>query len=103
NGDEQPEEIAELSGLAVIKAIHIEHERIRGTLARWRAAVAVDGLINLRGIVLETGGTKEAGGTGVANDWALVRELKDSGAFEGLPPIIAAGGLKPDTVAAVVR
>ena len=103
HGDEQPDEIAELSGLTVIKAVRIERDRIRGTLDRWRAALALDELRNLRGIVLETGGTKEAGGTGVANDWALVRELKDAGAFDELPSIIAAGGLRPETVAAVVR
>src|SRR3954462_14435252 len=40
NGDEQPDEIAELGGLAVIKAIRVDRERIRGTLDRWRAAVA---------------------------------------------------------------
>jgi phosphoribosylanthranilate isomerase len=103
HGDEQPDEIAELGGLTVIKAVRVERERIRGTLDRWRAAVAVDELRNVRGIVLETGGTKEAGGTGIANDWVLIRELKESGAFDGLPSIIAAGGLKPETVAAVVR
>ena len=52
---------------------------------------------------LETAATKAPGGTGVANDWSFVRELNSSGGFDNLPSIIAAGGLTPETVAAVVR
>ena len=44
-----------------------------------------------------------AGGSGVSNDWAAVRELQSSGKFDGLPPIIAAGGLKTENVADIVR
>jgi phosphoribosylanthranilate isomerase len=39
----------------------------------------------------------------VANDWAEVERARDLGAFEGLPPLIAAGGLTPETVGDVVR
>lgn len=56
----------------------------------------------LRGFVLESD-TKAVGGTGVENDWNAIAALQRDGAFGGLPPIIAAGGLRPDNVAAVVR
>jgi phosphoribosylanthranilate isomerase len=54
-------------------------------------------------IVLETAGTGLAGGSGVANDWALVRQHQSAGTFDGAPPIIAAGGLTPETVGEVIR
>ena len=44
----------------------------------------------------------QSGGTGVPNDWATVREHRAQGAFEGLPPVIAAAGLTPQTVGRVV-
>src|SRR5207302_1046749 len=56
----------------------------------------------LRGLILETAAAS-VGGTGVENDWALVMSLQREGAFNGLPPIIAAGGLRPDNVGRVVR
>ena len=58
---------------------------------------------NLKGFVLETSGTGQPGGTGVANDWAAVALHQSRGAFERLPPIIAAGGLTPESVGRVVR
>jgi len=57
----------------------------------------------LAGIVLETGATAVAGGSGVANDWTRIKQLQDKGAFTGLPPMIAAGGLDARSVKDVVR
>ena len=53
--------------------------------------------------MLETGGTGVPGGSGVANDWTLVKELQSRGEFDGLPRIMAAGGLTPQSVGQVVR
>ena len=103
HGNETPEDIAQLPHLAVIKAVRVDPRRFGETLGRWRDAVAAGGLANLKGLVLETAATAEAGGTGVANDWPAVREHQARGAFDGLPPIIAAGGLTPETVGLVVR
>ncbi len=102
NGHEPPERVADLRGLCVIKAMRVDAQ-FAETLATWRRATADIKLTNLRGIVLETGGTREAGGTGVANDWAAVQRHRDAGAFDGLPQLIAAGGLTPETVDEVVR
>lgn len=103
HGEESPDEVAELSGLTVIKAIRMERNKIASDLKRWKSAIEKLHLTHLAGFVLETASTAQPGGTGVANDWGLVRELQSRGEFEGLPPIIAAGGLKPGNVGAVVH
>lgn len=96
NGNESNQTIAALRGLTVIKALRVD-EDIRAKLAHLRDAE----LPNLAGIVLETPG--QVGGSGVANDWDFVAKLIDENAFEGLPPIIAAGGLTAASVVNVIR
>jgi phosphoribosylanthranilate isomerase len=39
----------------------------------------------------------------VANDWKTIHRLTKSGALDDLPPLIAAGGLTPETVGPVVH
>lgn len=103
HGDEPPEYVADLRQLAVIKAVRVDPKDFGASLDQWRAAVREHGLTNLKALVLETAGTAQAGGTGVANDWRTVREHQSRGGFDGLPPIIAAGGLTPQSVGPVVR
>jgi phosphoribosylanthranilate isomerase len=106
HGHETPEQVAGLAGLTVIKAVRVERDGFGDTLNSWRAAVGSHRLTNLRGLVLETpaaGADGAPGGTGVANDWATVRHHQQHGDFAGLPPVIAAGGLTPETVGTVVR
>ena len=102
NGEEAPEYVADLKQLAVIKAVRVD-ARFAQALDKWREATRTPGLTNLKGLVLETAGTGQAGGSGVANDWAAVRRHQSAGAFDRLPPVIAAGGLTPQTVETVVR
>jgi phosphoribosylanthranilate isomerase len=47
--------------------------------------------------------TEKGGGSGIENDWQTVATLKSEGAFDGLPAIIAAGGLTPQNVGQVVK
>jgi phosphoribosylanthranilate isomerase len=103
NGEEPPAVVAELAGLAVIKAIRVDRDQFGQTLDTWRRAVRSLALSNLKGLVLETAGTGRAGGTGVPNDWETVLRHRAAGDFVGLPPVIAAGGLTPETVGDVVR
>ncbi len=103
HGDESPEIVAQMAPIPVTKAICVEKEQFELTLARWRDAIGQMRLSNLRGFVLETAKTGQAGGSGVANDWETVARAKAVGAFEGLPPIIAAGGLSAANVGGVVR
>jgi phosphoribosylanthranilate isomerase len=99
HGDEGEGEIAELGEFAVVKAVKVEGQSFRDELARWESIASR--CPNLRGIVLETGGTGQAGGTGVANDWALIADVLST--TRTTLAIVAAGGLRPETVADVVR
>ena len=97
NGKESPDDVAAMHPLRVIKAVRVVRGELQAALQPWR------GVKNLIGVLMEPGGTKEPGGTGVGNDWAEVIDARKAGAFENLPPLIAAGGLKPENVAEVVR
>jgi phosphoribosylanthranilate isomerase len=98
NGEESPEDVAELAGLSVIRAIRVSRGELQQQLTMWRKNRPP----NLMAVVMEPGGTGMPGGSGVANDWTEVKAAQDGGAFEGLP-LIAAGGLKPETVGQVVK
>ncbi len=102
HGHEPADDVRKLSDFRVIKAIHVMPGKLEATLEPWRKAVA-DGLANLKGLLLETGWASAKGGTGIENDWAQIKQVMDDGGFDGLPPIILAGGLRPDTVARVVE
>src|SRR5205085_11033589 len=71
-------------------------------LERWKSAMSLVGDM-LAGLVLETGGTGQPGGSGVANDWQRIKALQAKGAFNGLPALIAAGGLDAKSVKDVVK
>lgn len=102
HGGENVDCVRELKEFIVLKAIRADRAKIAVELSSWRKAVG-QGLSNLRGLVLETPSAAGPGGTGEGNDWALIRELQQQGAFAGLPPIIAAGGLNAANVAQVIR
>jgi phosphoribosylanthranilate isomerase len=102
-GDESPEVVAMLKPVRVIKSLHL---RAGDTVTTrlWRDAITQLELTNLVGILLETASAGPArGGTGVANDWNGLRAMQAAGAFDGLPAIIAAGGLTAGNVGDVVR
>lgn len=103
HGHEAPQVVAQLNGLQVLKALHVDPLHLRERLSTWRTAIADLHLNNLAGLLLETANTAGLGGTGVENDWTTIVTMKESGAFDGLPPLIAAGGLTPGNVADVVR
>ena len=103
HGTESPERVDDLKPLIVIKAIRVDREHFADELAVWRVKSRSLKLTNLAGLVLETAGTSAPGGTGVANDWQTVRNSRAAGDFEGLPAVIAAGGLTPESVGAVIR
>lgn len=102
HGHESPETVAALHDRIVLKAVRVSTNALAAELDAWRRAISKYALHNLRGFVLETAG-KGVGGTGIENDWAMIARLQREGAFDGLPPIIAAGGLRPENVAGVIR
>lgn len=101
HGHESPETVSEVGqlGLRVLKAVRVDM-MLSEQLKLWREAMPDIGDC-FAGLVLETGHTM--GGGGVANDWDAIARHQAAGDFAGLPAIIAAGGLTPDTVAQVVR
>lgn len=102
NGHEEAQLIAELKEFVIIKAVRVARDSFAQDLARWRDAIARHPLSHVRGFVLETA-SAHPGGSGMENDWEAVHQAIQQGAFAGLPPIIAAGGLTPQNVAEVVR
>lgn len=103
NGDESPEFVDDLKPIRVIKALRVSRGDT-GLLEQWRSAAAELELTNLVGIVLETAGEGKArGGTGVANDFGGLAEMRKAGNFDGLPPLIAAGGLTAENVGEAIH
>jgi phosphoribosylanthranilate isomerase len=98
NGEQSPEDVAELEGLGVIRSIRVARGRLAAEVERWKAAR----LANLMGVVLEPAGTDQPGGSGVENNWDEVVAAKEKGVFDSVA-LIAAGGLKPESVADVIR
>jgi phosphoribosylanthranilate isomerase len=105
HGHEEPTHVASLRPFAVLKAIKTSRDTLRAELDFWRESIQSLDLRNLKAFVLETptGAADAPGGTGQENDWDAIVDAQLAGAFEGLPPIIAAGGLNPQNVAEVVR
>jgi phosphoribosylanthranilate isomerase len=103
HGHETPEMVAALKPHRVIKALRVGRGD-EALLRSWTEAIADLELTNLAGIVLETAKSDgAAGGTGIANDWDALCEMKEHGAFDGLPALVAAGGLRAETVGDVIR
>jgi phosphoribosylanthranilate isomerase len=103
HGDESPATVAALRDFTVLKAVRAARQTLGPELEFWREAIESLELTNLQGFVLETPGGGGHGGSGVENDWASIAALQQAGVFEKLPPIVAAGGLRPENVAGVVR
>jgi phosphoribosylanthranilate isomerase len=102
HGHEDATVLEALSDMVVLKSVRVDRSTFRGELSKWREAIRGDSLSQLGGLVLETAAAAP-GGTGLPNDWEFVRECQQDGSFDGLPPIIAAGGLNPQNVGAVIR
>jgi phosphoribosylanthranilate isomerase len=97
NGDYDISDLAALAGTTVKVILAVPaHEpsilNVRGLDRSW-----------VMGVVLETAGTGVSGGSGVENNWQLVRRHQELGTFNDAPPIIAAGGLTPENVGDVIR
>jgi phosphoribosylanthranilate isomerase len=99
NGEQTADDIAELEGLLVIKSIRVAPDNIGKQLDQFRKTPPA----NLIGFVLEPANTGQPGGSGVANNWAAIADEIAAGTFKNLPPLIAAGGLKPENVGDVIR
>lgn len=98
HGDESPEFVARCGTVPVIKVLKAD-ANLAAALDIWRRAFTSGEVPNLSGVLIDSPG---GGGTGEANDFARLRRLVNDNAFAGLPPLIVAGGLKPENVGDVV-
>ena len=77
--------------LRIVKTVHVDGE---GSVdAAHRVAPHVDA------VLLDTRTATRIGGTGLTHDWSITRRIRDALADT---PVILAGGLTPDNVAAAV-
>jgi phosphoribosylanthranilate isomerase len=98
HGDQPPEFIAQLAGRPVMRAFRIGAEGIDPVvdyLARCRALAASPMLSLLDSMVVG-----EYGGTGQTADWHAAKQYA---AEPNVPPLVLAGGLTPENVAAAIR
>jgi phosphoribosylanthranilate isomerase len=103
HGNEPPEVVAQLRDFSVVKAVHCDAQNLSQILQTWRSAAAKLALTHLAGLLLESANTGQPGGSGIENDWSGIASVIGHGQVTGLPPLIAAGGLTPENVGAVVR
>lgn len=101
HGDETPEDVAQLTGLRVLKAMSFNStSEAQTALRRWHHPPS-----QLAGLLFDTPPLPDAtipGGSGRSFDWSQLAELMNNTAMESLPPIILAGGLTPQNVAEAI-
>lgn len=97
HGDESPEYVAQLAGRRVLKAFRTDAEVVARVLD-YVAACAAQGT-PLAGVLVDAFHAGSYGGTGKQADWPAARELRSQ---LGSVPLILAGGLKPENVAAAI-
>lgn len=87
-------------GFRPMPAVAVRDERFADQVAPWLA-----GGIESRpaGVVLDAYHADKEGGTGKTFRWDLVPAARSAGQLDGWPPIVLAGGLRPDNVAEAVR
>lgn len=96
HGDESPALVAQLEGLRVIKALAVRYRDFPEDVYRFAEA-------GVCGILLDAFNSSARGGSGKRFDWDLVAGAQSAGALDGAPPIILAGGLTPENVAAGIK
>ena len=98
HGDESAEFAAQLKELKIIRAIRIDSANID----QLHEVIRLDRQygINLAGCLVDANVAGSYGGTGHVAPWELIAEQYD---YQNYPPLILAGGLNPENVAAAVR
>lgn len=88
------------TGFRVMPVLPVRDEAFPEAAAKW--------LVEETGhrpsaIVLDTHDPERAGGTGKSFPWDWVAAAREAGRLAGWPPIVLAGGLRPENVADAVR
>jgi phosphoribosylanthranilate isomerase len=106
HGDETPRDVLQLAPLRVLKSIAFESRHVSEQLATWR------NVPNIAGVLFDAPppsadsaaapAAADRGGTGRRFDWEALARLVHAGVLRHAPPLILAGGLKPDNVAEAI-
>jgi phosphoribosylanthranilate isomerase len=96
HGDESAEYPAKLGGIRIVKALRVRDRAFVEQVRAFRDA-------GVSAILLDAFSPKARGGSGKRFDWDLVVGARDAGALENVPPLILAGGLTAENVAAGIR
>lgn len=102
HGQEGPDAVSALACLRVVKAMPFVPEQIQDTLQPWRAVAG-----QLAGLLLDAPPTEASqgltGGSGHTFDWGDLKRAQASGLFDGMPPLMLAGGLTPGNVSEAIK
>lgn len=98
HGDEPPEFIAELAGRPVMRAFRLDSEHLAQTIEYLQRCRQLG--CDPRMILADSLIQGKYGGTGKLVDWTVLHEFQ---ATEGIPPLMLAGGLRPENVAEAIR
>ena len=96
HGDESADYPARLGGIRILKALRVRDRAFVEQVRAFRDA-------GVSAILLDAFSPKARGGSGKRFDWDLVGGARDAGALENAPPLILAGGLTAENVAAGIR
>lgn len=96
HGDESPAFIQRLTGLRATKALRVRDSTFVDQIAALRES-------GVTGLLLDAFSPTQRGGSGKRFDWDLVIGARQAGALDSAPPLILAGGLTHQNVAAAVR
>jgi phosphoribosylanthranilate isomerase len=101
-GDIVPESMIRLSmgGFCPMPVVAVCGEDFADASSDWSAG---DSVWRPRAVFLDAYEAGKAGGTGRAFRWDWVATAREGGRLKGWPPIILAGGLKPENVAEAIR
>ena len=99
HGSEPPAYLAELDGRPVMKAFR-GAETLPQRVADF-TGLCLNRACSPRAVLVDAiGGSGQLGGTGQLADW---NEASKYAGIDGLPPLVLAGGLKPENIAAAIR
>jgi phosphoribosylanthranilate isomerase len=98
HGDESPEYVAKLGGRPAMKGFGAEAKGLSSIIDYLNACRQLGCLPRL--VLIDAPRQKSYGGSGKLADWTLAREYL---ALDGRPPLVLAGGLRPENVADAIR
>ncbi len=99
HGDESPEEVAELAGeYEIIRAFRVGDDGLDSPARYFEDCARLQ--VTLRACLIDAKVAGAYGGTGRVAPWELLRRDYKTAEW---PPLILAGGLRPDNVAEAIR